>query len=67
MQWSPDRNGGVLARRSAMLYLPPIMDLGVRVRGGQCRGAEPLAVLTIELDQGLIAARRSRRAFDAAA
>ena len=51
MQWSFDRNGGFSRADPARLYLPPIMDLGLRLRGGQCRGAEPLAFVAAELGQ----------------
>jgi hypothetical protein len=43
----------------------PAADHGfsVRVRGGQCRGAEPFTLSLLNWMKRLIAARRSRRTF----
>src|SRR5690242_2261332 len=41
----------VFPRRSRPPLLAADHGLGLRVRGGQCRGAEPLSVLLVELDQ----------------
>ena len=38
MQWTPDRNGGFSRADPQRLYLPPIMDAGLRLPGGQRRG-----------------------------
>ena len=43
MQWTGDRNGGFSRADFAQLYLPPLMDPGVRLPGRQRRGAAPLA------------------------
>ena len=39
MQWTGDRNGGFSRADFAQLYLPPLMDPGLRLPGGQRRGA----------------------------
>ena len=50
MQWSLDRNAGFSKADPERLYLPPIMDLGVRLRGDQRRGATPTIVQSAQLD-----------------
>ena len=39
MQWTGDRNGGFSRADFAQLYLPPLMDPGLRLPGRQRRGA----------------------------
>ena len=51
MQWSFDRNGGFSRADPAQPLSAADHGSGLRVRGGQCRGAEPLALLAAELDQ----------------
>ena len=51
MQWSFDRNGGFSRADPASLYPAADHGPGLRFRGGQCRGAEPLADVAAELDQ----------------
>jgi hypothetical protein len=51
MQWSGDRNGGFSRADTARLFAPPVVDPGVRLPGGQRRGARTIAVLAVELDE----------------
>ena len=50
MQWSPDRNAGFSRADPQRLYLPPIMDADLRLRGGQRRGAVARALVAAQLD-----------------
>ena len=49
MQWTGDRNGGFSRADFAQLYLPPLMDPGLRLPGGQRRGAAAPAELAAAL------------------
>ena len=51
MQWSPDRNAGFSRADPQRLYLQPIMDADVRLRGAQRRDAGARRQLAAELDQ----------------
>ena len=51
MQWSFDRNGGFSRADPAQPLSAADHGSGLRLRGGQCRGAEPLAVFAAELDE----------------
>ena len=50
MQWSPDRNGGFLPRRSRVDLPAADHELSVRVRCGQCRSPAAVVVVAAELD-----------------
>ena len=51
MQWSFDRNGGFSRADPGAPLSAADHGPGLRLRGGQCRGAEPLALIAAELDQ----------------
>ena len=51
MQWSPDRNGGFSRADPAALYAAADHGPGLRLRGGQRRGADARARLAAELDE----------------
>ena len=51
MQWTPDRNGGFSRADPARLYAADHHGPGLRLRGGQRRGAVAQPVLAAELDQ----------------
>ena len=53
----------VLARRSGEPLSAADHGSGLRVRGGQCRGADALAGVAAELDQAADRGRRTRRSF----
>ena len=53
MQWTGDRNGGFSRADFAQLYAPPLMDPGVRLPGGQRRGAAAHRDLAAALDPPL--------------
>ena len=50
MQWSPDRNGGFSRADPAALGAAADHGPALRLRGGQCRGAEPRSAFAAELD-----------------
>jgi maltose alpha-D-glucosyltransferase/alpha-amylase len=51
MQWTGDRNAGFSRADTARLYLPMIVDPGVRLPGDQCRSPAPHAVVAPQLDE----------------
>ncbi len=63
MQWSPERNAGFSRADPQRLYLPPIMDADLRLRGGQRRGAGARARRRCSTGRG--ACSRCARAFAA--
>ncbi len=50
MQWTSDRNGGFSRADPQRLYLPPIQDPGIRLRGGQRGSAVARRLVAAELD-----------------
>jgi maltose alpha-D-glucosyltransferase/alpha-amylase len=50
MQWTGDRNGGFSRADFAQLYLPPLMDPGLRLPGQERRGAAAHADVAAALD-----------------
>ena len=61
MQWSPDRNARLLARRPAAPVPAADHGPGLRLRGGQRRGAAARPVLAAQLDAALLAVRKAHR------
>ncbi len=63
MQWSPDRNAGFSRADPARLFLPPIMDpvFGYEAVNVEAQNRSPSSLLNWL--KGLIAARKSTRAF----
>ena len=51
MQWSPDRNAGFSTADPARLYLPVLMDAGLRLPGAQRRGRDAAERLAAVVDQ----------------
>ena len=67
MQWSPDRNAGFSRADPQRLYLPPIMDSDLRLRGGERRGADARSRLAAQLDEAHAADPQAPRTPSAAA
>ena len=67
MQWSPDRNAGLLASRSAAVVSAADHGPDLRLRGGQRRGADTRSLFAAQLDEAHAAGPQgARRPSDAA-
>jgi maltose alpha-D-glucosyltransferase/alpha-amylase len=61
MQWSPERNAGLFARRSAAAVSAADHGSDVRLRGRERRGADARSLVAAQMDEAMLRRASSRR------